>query len=227
MQNNINRRTAITCSVATFAMAPASAAISDIPVISRQLASLIASCRAAESAWKGTIDPLEEADDAWRDHIKTHPLPMIPYFGGMLEAKNFEREEMEGEIARVFKRQRESLATFAKIDADTAGAMTRALHNAEAETLADAHGIYDEIDRRKADLGLTAAKDAYDTTLDAHEEACWQLLQYRASNTAEERARAATILASPITTEILATNDEWIVALLHSLAGIASPGAEA
>lgn len=227
MQNNINRRTAITGSVAAFAMAPASAAISDIPVISDQLASLIASCGVAETAWKRTIDPLEEADDAWRDHIKTNPMPMIPYFGGMLEAKAFEREEMEREIARVFKRQRESLATFAKIDADTAGAMKRALHSAEAETLADAHGIYDEIDRRKAELGLTAAKDAYDTLLDAHEEACWQLLQYRANDVAEERARAAAILASPITTEVLATNDQWVVALLHSLAGVDLPGGEA
>ena len=227
MQNTINRRTAITGTVAAVAMAPASAAISDTPVISDQLASLLTRCRAAEAAWKKTIDPLEQADDAWKDHIKANPLPMIPYFAGAIETKVFDREEMEREIARVFKRQRDSLATFTKINADAASAMVRALHAAEAETLADAHGIYDEIDRRKADFGLTAATEAYDTTCDAHENAMWDLLEYRATSLFEERARAAAILATPVLYEIILMDEQWTNVFLHSVAGVDMPSEEA
>lgn len=227
MQNTISRRTVLTTGAAAIAMAPASGALSAATEISAQLDSLIAACGAAEAAWKVTIDPLEDAEDAWKDHVKANPLPMVPYFGGALDAGLFDRDDMESQIREIFRRQREILPAFSRMDPSTAEAMAAVLRTQEAETLTVAHRMHDEIDRRKEEFGLTAAREAYHSTCDAHEGAIWALLEYRSSSLAEERARAAAILAAPIARELVTVNDRWADALLHSVAGLAVPNEEA
>jgi 5-formyltetrahydrofolate cyclo-ligase len=174
-----------------------------------------------------TIDPMEEAENAWKEHIKAHPLPMVPYFGGFLDAGVFDRDDTVSQIMQIFLRQRENLPAFQKMDPDTAKAMAAVLSDQQSETLAVAHRIHDEIDRRKEAFGLTAAQQAYETTCDAHENALWDLLGYDTVNLAEERARAAAILSEPISREMVTNDERFSDAFLHTVAGIGMPGGEA
>lgn len=223
----ITRRAVLTTGAAAMAMSPASVALAGTSEISQELSNLIAKNASAVAAWKETIDPQEEAEKAWKAHVKDQPLPMVPYFGGRLDAGVFDRDDMVSQIIQIFHGQRDNMRAFEKMDPATANTMAAVLRTQQEETLAAAHRIHDEIDRRKEAFGLTAARQAYETTCDAHENALWDLLEYDAVTLAEERARAAAILAEPISYHLVMTDDRFSSAFLHTVAGIDMPGGEA
>jgi len=222
----ITRRAVLTTGAAAAAMAAVPAASAPTSPISAELTDLIAKTMQAVATWEATIDPLEHTTDAWKAHVKAKPLPMVPYFGGALDAGLFDREDMESQIRQIFCRQRENLPAYRKMDPGTAEAMAAVLRTQEAETLAVAHRTHDEIDRIKENFGLTAAEGASNTTSDAWEQALWDLLEYDTTSLAEERARAAAIIGNTVTREILIMDERFSSALLYTVAGIAHPDEE-
>ncbi|MCD1644949.1 hypothetical protein [Aurantimonas coralicida] len=222
----ITRRTVLTTGAAAAALVTVPAASAPTSPVSADLTDLIAKTMQAVATWEATIDPLEHTSDAWKAHVKAKPLPMVPYFGGALDAGLFDREDMESQIRQIFCRQRESLPAYRKMDPGTAEAMAAVLRTQEAETLAVAHRTHDQIDRIKEDFGLTAAAEAYEATSDAWEQALWDLLEYDTTSLAEERARAAAIIGNSVTREILIMDERFSSALLYTVAGIAHPDAE-
>ncbi|MEC5322771.1 hypothetical protein [Aurantimonas sp. A3-2-R12] len=222
----ITRRAVLTTGAAAAAMATVPATSTAAPQIAAELVDLIAKTLQAVATWETTIDPLEHATDAWKAHVKANPLPMVPYFGGAIETGLFDREQMHREIREKYRGQAAAVAAFSKMDPTLAEAMTATLRTKEAENLALADRIYDEKESRMEAFGLSAAKEAYEATSDAWEQALWDLLEYDTTSLAEERARAAAIVGNTVTREIMMMDERFSSGLLYTVAGIAHPDPE-
>lgn len=188
--------------------------------ISAEMHNLIETHRTLFAAWAKTMDPREDAEDAYKEHQKKVDPVVVPVLIGGAHGIRNGRKETRQFVADAFRNQRNRLEIIERLDPDMAKRMRELLDAKEAENLALVETAYDEEDARQEAFGLTAAVNAYDEAAEAADSALWELCAHYCQTLADERARAAYIFSDRRVRDILLMDPDYSMALLQTTAAI-------
>jgi hypothetical protein len=207
---------------------PAAAVVTVVPAAAlaqrpARLPELIAAYNKAHEAFVAAIDPLEEAEERLkkmpppRVHLSRAPDGSIG--SGYMEFYEGHEDAIRREIKSVHDNLRDRWCgkIAVRMVPDHVEAMRAVLDASEAACLAELESMGQRVEEMRAAAGVTSAKNEYDTTCNAEDEAVLAILEYVPASPEEARAKSAWLL--PKVTREIFFGEEEIQALIRSVAG--------